>query len=446
MPVADASSLLRCRADLQPYTPERDLALLEGLAMWASRRFSPTVALDPPDGLLLDITGCAAIFGGESHLIRQIRMACHTLGFATRVAIAPTYGAAWGLARFADARSCIVDALDLTTTLESLPVSALGISQEIRNGLEKLGIEKIRHLSALPRATIPARFGEGLLLRLDQALGQAMECIRPVRPQHPPVAERQFDGPTTRWEALEITLRSLLTSISAQLHARESGARGLRVELSRSDCPPTGFQLSLSHPTRDETHLWTLVRPHLERAHLGFGVEAIRVTASHLVRLPHEQRERWRDGEAASDTATALAATLLIDILSNRLGDCCVRRVELAESHVPERAGRLVAACIGGTQHRPPFILSDRPTLLLETPEPISAMALTPDGPVLRIRWRDEDLSIISCIGPERLGPEWWAGDLSGRDYFKAQDELGRWIWIRRDLAANAWSIHGLWV
>ena len=46
--------------------------LLEKIADWCDR-FTPLVAFDPPHGLVLDITGCAHLFGGEPGAARCAR-------------------------------------------------------------------------------------------------------------------------------------------------------------------------------------------------------------------------------------------------------------------------------------------------------------------------------------------------------------------------------------
>ena len=47
----------------EPCDKRREMALLRALWRWADQ-LSPRVALDAPDGLVLDITGCTNLFGG----------------------------------------------------------------------------------------------------------------------------------------------------------------------------------------------------------------------------------------------------------------------------------------------------------------------------------------------------------------------------------------------
>src|SRR6185312_8772313 len=79
--------------------PEADRRLLEGIADWCDR-YTPLVGLDAPDGLLLDVTGCAHLFGGEVELARDLLRRLARQGFRARVAVADTAGCAWGIARY----------------------------------------------------------------------------------------------------------------------------------------------------------------------------------------------------------------------------------------------------------------------------------------------------------------------------------------------------------
>src|SRR6476661_8368095 len=68
--------------------PDGDAALVQRLAKW-SGRWSPLVEVDGADGLRLDVTGVAHLFGGERELIVDVQRCFRQLGLLTRVAIAP---------------------------------------------------------------------------------------------------------------------------------------------------------------------------------------------------------------------------------------------------------------------------------------------------------------------------------------------------------------------
>lgn len=459
MTLAHARALLPATGThVEDHDPRRDHESLVRLAMWA-HRFTPVAAVDPPDGLLFDITGCERVFRGEGRLLRRVLEGAEWLGFRGRAAIAPTFGAAWALARFADRRAVIVPGERLRDALSPLPVEGLRVGPEVTRALAELGVESIGQVMRLPRAALPARFGGELLHRLGQALGEVMEVVEPVRPVPMPRAELVYDGPTTRLDAIEMGVRSLLEDLARQLASREAGARVVLVQLDRADLAPLMLTLRLSRPCRDARHLWTLLRPRLERAQLGYGIERVEITAPRTGRLRHRQAERWREGEDSAGGGSEAELAALIDVLTSRLGAERVTRAELCASHIPERTVRHVPALDGpdrpptrghsehgalGLPH--PF---DRPTLLLPHPEPAEAMAMVPDCPPSRLRWRGREHAIVHGFGPERIAPEWWRGSdraaESTRDYYRVEDAGGLWLWVYREVETARWFVHGLW-
>jgi protein ImuB len=477
MTVAHARALLPRPPTLGTFNPRRDRQALEALANWALR-FSPRVAPDPPDGLLLDITGCQRLFRGERRLLRLLLSRVRRLGLGARAAIAPTIGGAWALARFGPRDQHIISPGKLSAALASLPLAALRLDAATLAALEEVGLTHVRHLLVLPRASLPARFGTQLAQRLDQALGSATETIEPIRPIAPVTAARGFAGPTRQLEALEITVQELLAAVQQQLQTREAGARCLELCLVRSDCPPAYLKLNLTVPSRDAGHLWRLLRPRLETVHLGFGVERLVLTAARLSRLPHHQmgmnvgtgatsggarpgmgatgRPSWGDRRSDDLKPAPTApfdprASHLLDELTNRLGTPRVLRFQPVATHIPECAFAPQSLPVKAgpvspiIAPRPP-----RPSFLLPHPESIRVATTQPDGPVTSLRWRRQEYRILACIGPERLAPAWWrsspADPGSGcRDYFRLLDASGCWLWVYRETDSGIWFLHGQW-
>ena len=97
LPLADAQAYLPGLA-VNEADPAGDAAALERLAEWCGR-YSPWTAPDGADGILLDITGCAHLWGGEEELMADILARIAGQGFACKAAIAGTSGAAWAVAR-----------------------------------------------------------------------------------------------------------------------------------------------------------------------------------------------------------------------------------------------------------------------------------------------------------------------------------------------------------
>ena len=519
MDLAHARSLLPARMTLhvEPHRPDRDAEALHALACRALR-FSPLVAPDAPDGLVLDVTGTELVHGGEARLVRAVAASMSKLGFSSRVAVASTWACAWGVARFGERDLIRVSPGDERAAIERLPIAALQVDEAMVSALATIGIVAVGHVLALPRAALAARFEPILLERVDKVLGRAIESFEPVRPAPPLRAELLFDGPTDRWESVETATRRVLDELAAELARRERGVRLLTLALRRPRAAPESIEIVLSHPSRSVKHLWSLVRSRLERVDLGEGVEGVTLVAARTARLRHRQSSSNALG--ADDEAAGIGAAgawgELVDMLVERLDADHVVRMETVESHLPERAfrertvvdarasgvpsfaaahtstrshssgprnvGRAATSRAktrrrrgGSTQHdsclpaAPPRLRAptdapppsavigrafpDRPTLLLATPEPAQVVALTPDGPVLGLRWRGAASRIVSCTGPERISTEWWrwgsdetsASSPPDRDYFAVQTESGRWLWVCRQVGTARWFVHGLW-
>jgi len=476
MSLGHARALLSPRAPvLQDHDPDTDARALRRLAAWA-HRVVPCVEPDPdgdePDegdrlpGLLADATGCARLYGGEGALLRTLLDAVTELGFSARVAVAPTWGCAWAVARFGLDAVTLVPEGGIDAAVADLPLRGLRMPPDARAAFAPLGVTTIGQVAALPRRSLPARFGPELVRQLDRLRGHAIETLTPERPIDPVAVERRFDGPVKQQEAIEHAARGLLDTLCERLRARESGARRIDLVLKRSDCDPWPVTVSVSRFCRDPRHLWGLLRPPLERAHLGYGVLSLILTATRAGRLVHRQHghraidpSRGRESQSA-DVARELAAA--IDVLENRLGPHAVRRAELADTHLPERA----VTWAGGAGFQPvrkappeagpsscsPPASPPRPPLLLDTPRPVDVIAVTPDGPLRRLTWDRQTLNIRTTLGPERLACAWWDDDRltpATRDYFRIQDHTGRWWWVYRQLETHGpaprWFVHGRW-
>src|SRR5260221_2769005 len=163
--------------------PEADAAALTALGDWCVR-FSPAVAIDPPDGLILDITGVDHLWGGEGAMLHDLVTRLAANGVPVRGAIADTPGAAWALARCADDQA-IAPPGGQAALLAPLPVAALRLERDTAAQISRLGLVTIGRLAGLPRGQITRRFGPAVVERLDQALGRAEEALRFRRPPTP---------------------------------------------------------------------------------------------------------------------------------------------------------------------------------------------------------------------------------------------------------------------
>ena len=427
--------------------PEGDLEALGALADWCVR-FSPAVAPDAPDGLLLDVTGVAHLWGGEAGMLDDLVTRLAANGIPIRAAIADTAGAAWALARFSEVR--IAPPGGQGPLLAELPSAALRLDEVAAAQLPRLGLTRVGRVMALPRAQLAKRFGPALLARLDQALGRAEEALVFRRPATPWFARLAFAEPISAPEDLARVSVDIAALLCARLEREGKGARRFEVAFHRLDGKVQCAGAGLSLAGRDAARIAKLIAPKLEMIDPGFGIDAVTMTADAVEAVSARQRRLDAGREAAAEEGLAP----LVDRLANRLGEERVFRVEPFESHVPERsvARRAPLAPRAGAAWDPE---RPRPVRLFRRPEPIEATALIPDDPPLQFRWRGRLHKVSKAEGPERIAEEWWrkpideVGPGHVRDYYRVEDEAGGRFWLfRAGLYAPGetpqWWLHGL--
>jgi len=415
------------------------LAWLAGLC----ERFTPLVALAAPDGLLLDITGCAHLFGGEAGLRTALLGRIARLGLSVRDRIADTPDAARALARFGTADG-----------IANLPVAALEADAATTRALLRAGLKTIGDLADRPASALTARFGAGPALRLARILGLEDTRIVPFRPPAACTAERHFLEPLVQAKALEAVLAELTMALATTLAQRGAGGRGFEASLFRSDGQVCRILVETGRPSRDVPAILRLFELRIaalsEPIDAGFGIDLVRLAVTHAEPLAPVQPEL--DGQTGE--ATEVAG--LIDRLVARLGRDRVLRFAARDTHIPEQAALAVPAQLRPTAApqpwSPPPGPPRRPLRLFEPPEPIETLAEVPDGTPLRFRWRRALHEIARAEGPERIAPEWWreAPGTPARDYYRLEDSLGRRFWVFREGqhgvgdAAPRWFLHGL--
>ncbi|MGH7242134.1 MAG: Y-family DNA polymerase [Phycisphaerales bacterium] len=447
MDLAHARSLVppRVAVHTEPHRPDRDAQALHALTC-RLLKLSPLVAPDPPDGIIIDITGTELVHRGEIRVIRSAARGLRKLDLRVRIAAASTFACAWGVARFADLPLTVIASGSEREAMVPLPVAALRIDLETQVALCEVGIERVEHVLALPRSSLASRFGIEILDRLNKMLGITPERLDPVCPLPPLQASMLFEGPTDQWESVEAAVKIVLEDLCTQLTSRERGVRRLEIELRRPDSLSDVIVIPLSRPSRSFKHLWSLVRSKLERTDLSKGVEGVLLFARRTARVRHEQINSPSLGGSTEQVAQASWGEL-VDTLVDRLGPNSVTRIEPVESHLPEHAWRERSILEEFTRTPASITPADRPTRLFSPPEPAEAIALVPDGPVFSLGWRNKQWQVLACAGPERLGPEWWRWSIEppDRDYFALQLETGLWIWACRQTKNRRWFVHGEW-
>ncbi|MBI2689719.1 MAG: DNA polymerase Y family protein [Acidobacteria bacterium] len=410
---------------------------LTPLVEWCDR-YSPLVSQDGCDGIILDITGCAHLFGGEGPLLADLRRRLRQMGMECRGAIADAWGIAWALARYG--RKFIVHG-ETAAELDPLPVEALRLPEETALELRRLGLLTIAAVRKVPRRSLAARFGATLLVRLDQAFQQAAEPLTPWRPPAPYRASRVSGEPITTVPAVEYVLRDLLREICERLEKNYLGSRHMELACYRMDGTLDRCKVRTSKPTRSIRHLMRLFSGRLDALRAGFGFETFVLSVLDVEALHPAQLSL-----SLSDTVEEEASfDALVDRLGMRLGFHDVNRIRVCESYLPEHAVELhpaIAPTITSAEW-PDYRV--RPIRLIDPPMSIEVSILIPGGsPVQFFVGRQKHL-VVRSEGPERLTPEWWRerGMRWGtRDYYRIEDDQGLRLWIFCD-SSEHWFLHG---
>jgi len=409
----------------RPARPEQDARFLGALRRWATR-WCPWVALEGADGLVLDISGAAHLWGGEGMLLEDMRARAAALGLALRVGLGDSRGAAWARAHYGEPDS----------QLETLPVAALRLEVDTVTALERMGLRRIGDLAGAPRAPLVRRFGARLLMRLDQALGQMPEPLAPApEPVHYGLRLSLPEPIGLLSDVMGATAR-LLEALCHRLQAQEVGTRRLMLTLRRVDQRSQQVELRLAAPMRDAARILPLFERGLAEVDAGFGIDQLRLKA--ILVEPFAAQQTGLGTEPPQGERLAE----LITRIGTRIGLENVQRFLPADSHIPERAFLIAPAAYSapesGWRSTPP-----RP-LRLFAPEPIEASGATPPP---WFRWRRMLLHTARATGPERIAPEWWLGDdgwRSGvRDYWRIETRQGRRLWLFHTPQNPGWFVQG---
>ena len=489
-PLRDATAM--CPGLLtRPADPAGEAAFLSVLRRWAGK-FSPWVAEEPPESLVIDLTGCAHLFGGEAALLDEVAADCAGLGLSVLAGVADTRGAAWALARHAGASAAPLRSGDAIAqearatrsravkrrgwerggtapaagvaqaqapgriappgqtraALAALPLAALRLPPADVEGLARLGLRHVADIMALPSAALARRFGTHVLRRLDQALGTEPEPVSPTRATPQFAVRLTLPDPIGLAADVEAGLDRLLPALCKRLEAAGRGARRVRFEGVRTDGSRSGIEVGLARATATAAAIRPLLMLRVDTMEAGFGFDVLRLEASLSEPLQARQmtghaeasaaaRARGIPGVMTTEAAGTAAVEDLVGRLGARLGMEAVLRFHPAESHIPEKtASALTAAWSAPAPASWPAPPGPRP-LVLFRPEPVEpAPGEEPPGRHLPVtfRWRRRLMAVARATGPERIAPEWWLDDPAWRtglrDYWRVETTGGDRLWL----------------
>ena len=421
--------------------PGHSLKLLTHLAEWFLR-YTPLVMLDPPDGLLLDVTGCTHLKGSETEYLKDIVSRLAALGYTVRPGMADTIGCAWAVAHCSET-GLIVTPGGQRAAIAGLPPIALRLTSDLLTKLNQLGFYQVADFIHMPRSVLRRRFGNDLVLRLYQALGQEPEFLLPLA-EPVPYSERypMLEAIRTR-DAIEIAVHAVIDQLCKRLYGEGLGLRNAVLTYLRIDGKSGQLVIGTNHPSQRTDHIFKLFQQKFEQIAPALGIELLILDATKTEPAVDKQSLLWSGNP---DSKSELVAELL-DNIAARVGEKNIHRYLPAEHHLPERVAQIATDL---SQNPENDWLSDkpRPLQLLEPPEAIEAMALTPDYPPRQFIYRKERHIIAAADGPERIECEWWEQPAPYRDYFNVEDEDGKryWIYATPDISPDQparWFLHG---
>ncbi|ACU04603.1 Y-family DNA polymerase [Pedobacter heparinus] len=421
--------------------PGKDLKLLSLLGEWCIR-YTPFVTVDLPDGLILDISGCTHLWGDERSYLKEVVTRLRSKGFDVRGAMADTVGTAWAIARFGKVKP-IIEPGEQAEALLSLPPEALRLDNRITERLQKLGLRNIRSFIHMQRSALRRRFGQQLLLRLDQALGNEQELLQPLQPIEAYSERLPCLEPIRTAIGIEIAIKQLLEMLCLRLKQDGKGLRTAILKCYRIDGELEQVSIGTSSATYHISHLFKLFELKIATITPALGIELFVMEASKTEDVPLVQEGLW----AGSLGLEARAVTELIDRLAGKVGANAIHRYLPVAHYWPERSVKAV----GTLQEKPQMSWKSdkpRPIWLLDKPERIEVTALIPDSPPMLFIYKSKVHQIRKADGPERIEREWWLENGEHRDYYSVEDAAGKRYWLFRsghysDDKSHQWFIHG---
>ena len=439
MPLADAKAIV---ASLQVFDdqPERGAQLLNALGEWCIR-YTPVVGVHLPDGLILDVSGCTHLWGGERPYLKEIITKLRAIGYDVRGAMADTIGTAWAVARYGKITP-IIDSGEQAAALMPLPPAALRLEEDVLARLQKLGLHQTGSFINMPRAVLRRHFGQALLSRLAQALGQETEVIEPLYPM-PPYEERlPCLEPIRTATGIEIAIKVLLEQLCLRLEKEGKGLRTAILKGYRVDNRMVQTEIGTSRASHNVQHLFRLFELKIQYIEPALGIELFTLEASKVEDVAPMQEVLW----IGNPGLKAPAVAELLDRLAGKIGEESIRRYLPAEHYWPERSIKQTTSI----EEKPTAVWrtdKPRPILLLSKPEPIEVTAPIPDYPPMLFHYKGKLHQIRKADGPERIEREWWLDGGEHRDYYNVEDAEGQRYWLFRSGHYSGdqsqWFIHG---
>ena len=403
-----------------PEEPMRDGAFLKTLQRWTIK-FTPWSSCEGKDCVLLNITGCAHLFGGEAAMAELIAVELADMQIETRIGIADTKGAARAAAHYGSEKNTIITSGNIRDYLVQFPIEALFTDEKTIFELKRLGLKRIGNLYPLKSSDLARRFGFGLVRSYEKLLGSAADPVTPTKAQPTFSARISFPDPIALTDDVREALRRLTRQVCKRLCENAFGLRSARLSIFRADKKEIHLEIGLARPTQDEGKINRQFELKLDTIDAGCGIDMIRLAALKAEPFKPVQR-KFADAERQNERDELIAT------LGNKLGFDRVLKWRPAESHLPFKSFRFVEA-VDNIEKGQWRANSFRP---LVTYQRERVLVISPGRPPKSFQWRCQTYTTSRFKGPERIGHEWWKGSEGDtlRDYWRVDSKEGPRLWL----------------
>lgn len=461
-----------------PVADQRDLKAIAELV----RRFAPVIGLDDTpvaDSLLLDITGCAPLFGGEAALAEQLLKRLQIQRLQCRISISDSVSTAWAFAHAQghslqagtravhgrpqnsstewDLPAVVIPPQQAESWLEKLPIAAARIPIADTAVLSQLGILNLKQLFHLPSEDLPSRISKEAVLRLRQIRGIEDELITAIPEADPITATWASEYPATSMPEMQQVLEHLVKDIAEQMRRRCVGAIRLTCRLKTDEGVVVPLIAEMVKPVQSAEELIDVLFLRLEFLRLQ-PTDSVKVRAT-VAPLPVARQQDLFSPSEHIEPTEELAA--VVNRISNRLGKESLLTAEFTTSPVPENSLHLRPLIENG-KYIASSNIDDRLAELVtpETPQaekrsarnvPLRLLAnavmlgaKNSDPLSTEFRWNGKTYAVSCATRSERIQTDWWNDVAVHRDYYRVTTQCGSTFWVYFDLIGESWYLHGV--
>ncbi len=415
-------------------------ALLKKFAQWLVR-YSPVVATQVPDSIIINASGCAHLWGGEEKYLADIVQRMQQMQYTVQAGMAGTIGAAWAMSHYNDKK--IIPSGHEKNALLFLPPLSLRIDRAVTEKLDKLGLRTNESFLQMPAAVLRRRFGNEFITRIQQALGYIEEHIEPVTVPHIFNERLACAEPIITRTGIEIALHKLLEPLCLHLKEEQKVLRKAVFNIYKIDGKQQQITIGTNRPTSHAAYIFHLFELKIEQLWPSPGIELFTLEAELTEDHKPTQEIIWDKETLINNDNLAV----FIDNVSNKIGEHKVKRFLPAESYWPENSFSTThnVAAVASTEW---LTGKTRPLRILLNPEAIMVTAPVPDYPPMLFRYKNKIHKIVRADGPERIEQEWWIQEGLHRDYYYVEDEQGCRYWLFRSGHYDEgnvvkWYLHG---